>query len=74
MAIKDNKNGSFTIDYRDYKGSRRQETIYGSKTLAKEIYAKRLVERTIAKSSPEKIKQKLKHGFAVLLFFCKWRV
>lgn len=59
MAIKDNKNGSFTIDYRDYKGSRRQETIYGSKTYAKEILNKRLTERSTAKYSPERVQQKI---------------
>ncbi len=59
MAIRDNKNGSFTIDYRDYKGSRRQETIYGSKTYAKEILNKRLTERSTAKYSPERVQQKI---------------
>ena len=42
MGIRDNKNGTLTIDYRDNAGKRHRETITGSKTLAKEVLNKRL--------------------------------
>ena len=37
MAIKDNKDGTFTIDYRDPQHRRHRQTITGSKTMAKTI-------------------------------------
>ena len=38
MAIKDNGNGTVTIDYRDAQHRRHRQTIVGGKTLAKKIY------------------------------------
>ena len=40
MAIKDNGNGTVTIDYRDAQHRRHRQTIVGGKTLAKSILAK----------------------------------
>ena len=41
MAVKDNKNGTFTIDYRDAQHRRHRETLFGSKTMGKALLAKR---------------------------------
>lgn len=59
MGIKDNLNKSFTIDYRDEYQKRHRETIYGSKTLAKEILAKRKAEIAERKFFPDRKKQQL---------------
>ncbi len=59
MSIKDNKNGTCTIDYRDNLGKRRRKTITGSKTLAKEVLNK--IKTKIAEGTyfPERVKQSI---------------
>lgn len=59
MAIKDNKNGTCTIDYRDKQGKRHRQTIKGSKTLAKEILNKILTELTEKAYFPNRDTNKL---------------
>lgn len=54
MGIRDDRNGTLTIDYRDNAGKRHRETITGSKTLAKEVLNKRLAEIAESKYFPER--------------------
>lgn len=53
MGIKDNKNGTYTLDYRN-NGKRYRQTIRGSKKLAEKILAKRLTDITEERFFPTK--------------------
>lgn len=59
MAIRDNKNGTFTIDYTDNAGRRIRKVIRGSKTLAKEVLNKLLAEKAESKYFPDRAQKKL---------------
>lgn len=56
MGVKVNQNGTVTIDYRDKDGKRHRETFTGSKTLGKEVLAKRKAEISEGKFFPERKK------------------
>lgn len=62
MAVKDNKNGTCTIDYRDQYGNRHRKIIKGSKTAAKEIISKIKSEIAEGKYFPDRQKQKITFG------------
>ncbi|MCR5504369.1 MAG: tyrosine-type recombinase/integrase [Elusimicrobiaceae bacterium] len=55
MAIIENKNGTYTIDYRDSNGKRRRKVVEGSKTYAKELENKIKMQKTNAKYFPERV-------------------
>ena len=57
MAIKDNKDGTFTIDYRDPQHRRHRQTITGSKTMAKTILTKIKADIAEGKFFPDRQKQ-----------------
>lgn len=59
MAVKDNKNGTFTIDYTDSEGKRRRKVIRGSKTYAKEVLTKELANKVENKYFPDRATQKI---------------
>lgn len=59
MGVKVNKNGTVTIDYRDKNGKRHRETFVGSKTLGKEVLAKRKTEISEENFFPERKKKQL---------------
>lgn len=55
MAIIDNKNGTYTIDYRNSQGKRKRKIVKGSKTFAKEIENKIKMQKINAKYFPERV-------------------
>ena len=59
MALKENLDGSYTIDYRDSNGVRHREIIRGSKTLAKEALSKKMAQRAEGKYFPEREKKNI---------------
>ena len=55
MAIIDNKNGTYTIDYRNSQGKRKRKIVKGSKTFAKEIENKIKMQKIEGKYFPERV-------------------
>jgi hypothetical protein len=59
MSIRDNKDGTVTIEYRDGAGKRHRETFVGIKRFGKEVERKRKTEIAEGKFFPERVKGKI---------------